>query len=346
MIQETRKILIIGGITWRETDHPRLGGTTVLMDNFIDYCIKHHVPHVVIPTNKYYGSLAGVRNLLIVLSGLIKQAKRGDVAMVNVSSKPGLITLFPIVELFSHVLGSQVVCRQFAGSVHKYLDAKRYRKRIALHYLKKTKVSFFETEELLKWFENNGFKAVWFPNVRKSSGLMVSKLYEKRLVFLAQVYEDKGVDILLRISNRLPSDYQIDIFGPITSKKYTEEYFKQFRAQYKGTLKPDEVAKTLAQYNIMVFPTWWHSEGYPGVIIEAFSVGMPVISTRQGGIPELIVDGESGLLTDVKDEDAFEDAILSINQKRYEELCIGAMKRFEAYNSELVNPRIVSTILD
>jgi glycosyltransferase involved in cell wall biosynthesis len=346
MIQETRKILIIGGITWRETDHPRLGGTTVLMDNFIDYCIKHHVPHVVIPTNKYYGSLAGVRNLLIVLSGLIKQAKRGDVAMVNVSSKPGLITLFPIVVFFSSLLGLQVVCRKFAGSVHKYLEAKKYRKKIALHYLKRTKVSFFETEELLKWFEKNGCKAAWFPNVRESCGLKVPKLFEKRLVFIAQVYEDKGVDILLHISNRLPNDYQIDIFGPIISEKYTEEYFKQFRACYKGTLKPEEVARTLAQYNVMVFPTWWHSEGYPGVIIEAFSVGMPVISTRQGGIPEMIVNGESGLLTDVKDENAFEDAILSINQKRYEELCTGAMKRFEVYNSELVNPRIVSKILD
>ena len=60
----------------------------------------------------------------------------------------------------------------------------------------------------------------------------------------------------------------------------------------------------------------------------------------------MIVDGESGILTDIKDENAFEEAILSINQKRYEELCFGAMKRFETYNSEVVNPQIVSAILD
>lgn len=346
MMRETKKILIIGGITWRDTDHPHLGGTTVLMDNFIDYCIAHSVPHVVIPTNKYDGRFSGIKNLLVVLNGLFRQAKHGDVAMVNVSSKPGLITLFPFVVIVSRLIGLQVVCRQFAGSVHKYLDAKTYRKRIALHYLKKTKVSFFETEELLSWFAKNGFKAKWFPNVRESSGFKVSEHFKKRLVFLAQVYEDKGVDILLHISNRLPNDYQIDIYGPITSEKYTEDYFKQFRAQYKGILKPEEVARTLSQYNVMVFPTWWHSEGYPGVIIEAFSVGMPVISTRQGGIPEMIVDGESGILTDIKDENAFEEAILSINQKRYEELCFGAMKRFETYNSEVVNPQIVSAILD
>ncbi len=344
MPKQGKKILIIGGITWRDTDHPHFGGATVLMDNFIDYCKVHGVHHVVIPTNRYYGRAAGVKNLLVMLSEFIKHAKRGDVAMVNVSSSLGLITLLPLIVILSRIFGLQAVCRQFAGSIHKYLNAKSYRKRIALHYLRKTKVSFFETEELISWFENNGYNAVWFPNVRNESQYHVSEKYDKRLVFLAQIYEDKGVDILLRISNRLPDDYKIDIYGPITSSKYTEDYFKLFRAHYKGTLKPEEVTKTLGQYNMMVFPTWWHSEGYPGVIIEAFSVGMPVISTRQGGIPEMIKDGESGLLTNVKDEEAFEKAILSVDQQRYDELRKGAEKRFEVFNSELVNPIIISMI--
>ena len=343
---QEKKILIIGGITWRDTDHPHLGGTTVLLDNYIEFCKEHSIPHVVVPTNKYYGLFAGVRNFIVMLNGFCKYAKRGDVAMVNVSSKSGLITLFPAVVMLSRLFGLQAICRKFAGSIHKYLDAKSYRKKIALHYLKKTKVSFFETEELINWFDKNGYHAVWFPNVRKESPYHVSNNFEKRLVFLAQVYEDKGVDILLRISNRLPEEYKIDIYGPIKGDKYTEDYFKQFRAKYKGTLKPEEVTETLSHYNLMVFPTWWHSEGYPGVIIEAFSVGMPVISTRQGGIPEMIIDGASGILTNVKDEEAFERAILSVDQKRYDELRKGAEHRFEVYNSDLVNPKITDTMLD
>lgn len=341
-----KKLIIIGGITWQNTNQPRLGGTTVLMDNYIDYCKANNVPHVVIPTNKYQGRLASLRNLLVLLREFYRYAKRGDVAMVNISSKRGIITLFPVVVILCRIFGLQTVCRMFAGSIHLYLEAKSYRKIIALHYLKKTKVSFFETKELIKWFEKNDYKADWFPNVRKESPFHVPERYEKKLIFLAQVYEDKGVDILLNISNRLPKDYKIDIYGPIIGDKYTEDYFNQFKAEYKGTLKPEEVAKTLSQYNLMVFPTWWHSEGYPGVIIEAFSVGMPVISTRQGGIPEIIVDGESGILSNVKDEEDFERAILSVDQNKYDALRNGAEKRFAIYNSDLVNPRITSTMLD
>ena len=344
-MSKEKKILIIGGITWRDTDQPHLGGTTVLMDNFIDYCKEHSIPHVVIPTNTYHGRLANIRNFGVLLKGFFRYAKHGDVAMVNVSSKPGIITLFPAVVILCRLFGLQAVCRQFAGSIHKYLDAKPYRKRIAMHFLKKAKVSFFETEELISWFEQNGYKAVWFPNVREGSPFRVEGHYGKRLVFLAQVYEEKGVDILLRISNRLPEDYLIDIYGPIIESKYTNEYFSQFRAQYKGALRPDEVAKTLANYNIMVLPTYCQSEGYPGVIIEAFSVGMPVLSTRIGGIPEMIKDGKSGLLVEAYDEAAFENAILSVDQQKYDELRKGAEERFDVYNSNIVNPRIVSTIL-
>ena len=346
MHAKQKKILIIGGISWKNTDHPQIGGTTVLMDNFIEYCEAHNVPHVVIPTNKYQGRFGALHNVFLMISRFIYHARKDDVAMVNISSKTGIVFLFPLVVLLSRLFGLEVVCRKFAGSIHNYLDASLWRKRIALWCLKKTKVSFFETEALLSWFHNNGYEAAWFPNVRNSNPYEVSPIYKKKLVFLAQVYEDKGIDILLRLSNQLPNDYILDIYGPITDARYNEEFLNHFRAQYKGVLKPEDVAKTLAQYNVMVFPTWWHSEGYPGVIIEALSVGMPVVSTRIGGIPEMIEDGKTGLLVGIKDEKAFEKAVLSIDQQRYERLREDAKKRFDVYNADIVNPRIVSEMME
>ena len=339
------KLLIIGGITWKNTNHPSLGGTTVLMDNFINYCKKNNIPHIVIPTNKYNGHLKGARNMIVLLASFFKYAKRGDVAMVNISSRSGLVTLLPIIECVSKLKGVEVACRKFAGSVHRYLSQKPLVKKIAIYCLKKTKVSFFETEELVSWFANNGYQGEWFPNVREATTNRVPMNYAKRFVFVSQVFEDKGVDILLNLSNKLPNDYVIDIYGPIRDEKYNDDYFCKFRANYKGLLKPEEVTSKLAEYNIMIFPTWWHSEGYPGVIIEAFSVGMPIISTNIGGIPELVEDGISGIIVPVKDSNSLEKAILSIDEKYYQELRNGAEHRFDTYNSEIVNPRIVKRLL-
>lgn len=339
------KIIIVGGVTWRNTAHSHLGGTTVLMENFIDYCDKEGVPNVVVPSNKYYGHYSSLKNLIDVLIGFLKVAQRGDVAMVNISSRTGVFTLLPFILLLSKIYGVEVVCRKFAGSINKYLDNNCIKKKIALYLFKKTKISFFETMDIIKWLEKNGYKGHWFPNVREGSAFRTPDRYDKRLVFVGQVYEDKGVDILVRLSNRLPNDYQIDIYGPVVDPKYNEEFFGRYKANYKGTLKPEAVAQTLASYNIMVLPTWWNSEGYPGVIIEAFSVGLPVISTRIGGIPEMVVDGECGYLVDAKDEIGLEKTVLSISQKTYESLKEGALRNFEVYDSDKVNARIVSQMI-
>ena len=342
---QSQKILLIGGITWPGTANPRFGGTTVLMDNLIEYCKDHQIPHVVIPTNKYYGRFKGIRNLILMVCKFLHYSHRGDVAMINVSSRVGIITLFPLVYILSRLCGMQTVCRQFAGNIHRYLDAKSYRKRIALHFLKKTKVSFFETEELLSWFKRNGYEAEWFPNVRNSNEYTVSPTFNKRFVFVAQLYEEKGVDIILRLSNRLPDDYSFDIYGPLVDPKYNEEYFHNYRARYCGVLKPEDVVRTLSQYNIMAFPTFWPAEGYPGVIIEALSIGMPVISTKTGGIPEMIENGKNGLLVNIKDEEAFEQAIRSVDHISYTSLRKEAEKKFDSYNADMVNPRIIKEIL-
>lgn len=52
-----------------------------------------------------------------------------------------------------------------------------------------------------------------------------------------------------------------------------------------------------------------HHDPFPGVVLEALSMGTPVIGTRSGGIPEQIIPGETGLLVERNDSDAVLNAI-------------------------------------
>jgi glycosyltransferase involved in cell wall biosynthesis len=56
----------------------------------------------------------------------------------------------------------------------------------------------------------------------------------------------------------------------------------------------DCVKKLMEQMDILVLPSY--GEGFPLVLLEAMSIGLPVIASRVAGIPEMIVDGETGIL--------------------------------------------------
>lgn len=338
-------LLIIGGITYYDTAHPRIGGTTVLMENFISYCCKEEIPFVHISSNKYVGRFASLRNAAYVVWQAFMYMRRCRVVMVNISSRGGVLTLLPMMRFIAKLFNKPTIYRQFGGNLHKCLEQRLLRKRLALRVIKSCLISFCETQEMIKYFEREGCKVAWFPNVRKRNNHKVSGEYNKRFVFVSQLKESKGVDLILKASNQLPNDIVIDIYGPIVEAKYTSEYFSNYKAKYCGLLNPKDVTQTLADYNILLFPSFWEGEGYPGIVIEALSVGMPVIATRWGGIPEIINDGKDGILIAPKDGDALKEAMSSINQQLYEILLKNVKTLFDNdYDSDAVNKRIIELI--
>jgi glycosyltransferase involved in cell wall biosynthesis len=58
-----------------------------------------------------------------------------------------------------------------------------------------------------------------------------------------------------------------------------------------------------AEADIFAFPTYYSAESFPLVILEAMSSGLPVLSTPEGAITEIVVDGVTGLLAPQRDPD-------------------------------------------
>jgi glycosyltransferase involved in cell wall biosynthesis len=69
----------------------------------------------------------------------------------------------------------------------------------------------------------------------------------------------------------------------------------------------DRPAEVIAAADVVVLPSL--SEGLPGVLIEAGLSGVPVVATRVGGAPDIVVDGETGLLVPPGDPQAMAAAI-------------------------------------
>ncbi len=77
--------------------------------------------------------------------------------------------------------------------------------------------------------------------------------------------------------------------------------------QFRGALNHDQVRALYAGCDAFVLPSF--AEGIPVVLMEAMASGLPCVSTRIAGIPELILDGESGFLTSPSSLDELTDRL-------------------------------------
>jgi glycosyltransferase involved in cell wall biosynthesis len=108
----------------------------------------------------------------------------------------------------------------------------------------------------------------------------------------------------------------LDLYGPV--REGYEECFQALLEQageavtHHGYVDHGEMLRSYPNYDVLVLPTTYPGEGYPGVIIEALANGLPVIATRWRAIPEIVKDGENGLLCEPKDIDSLADCLTRI----------------------------------
>ena len=94
-----------------------------------------------------------------------------------------------------------------------------------------------------------------------------------------------------------------------------------------------DVNQILKAFDIFVFPSL--TEGLPLVVIEAMATGLPIVASHVGGIPELVVNGETGFLVSPASKEEIKEAIIKLlnNPELRKEMGQIARKRFETHFS-------------
>ena len=136
------------------------------------------------------------------------------------------------------------------------------------------------------------------------------------LLFFGRLSREKGVDALadafLSIVDRLP-DWRLVIAGEGPEceavKAQLAEHPKGNRVELVGFQQGEALRRLVERASLAVSPSRWR-ENMPYSIVEAFSVGTPVVGTRIGGIPELVTEGGTGFLAEPDDASSLAEAIL------------------------------------
>ncbi len=139
------------------------------------------------------------------------------------------------------------------------------------------------------------------------------------IVVTARLVEKKGLDLLLRAVAELPSA-RLEIIGDGPDRASLEALSAELgladRVVFRGALTYDDVRATLARASIFALPAReaadGDTDGLPVAILEAMAHRLAVVSTPIAGIPEAIVDGETGRLVPPEDVAALTAALAEL----------------------------------
>ncbi|MBP5440937.1 MAG: glycosyltransferase [Fibrobacter sp.] len=161
-----------------------------------------------------------------------------------------------------------------------------------------------------------------------------------KILFVGRHIERKGICYLIEAAKYLPKDkFEIRIVGV---GDLTEQLKQQAAAVndgaeiiFTGKLSPEDLANEYKTANVFTLPAIvdhkGDTEGLGVVLIEAMELGLPIVASNVGGIPDVVVDGESGILVPEKDPVALADAFkcLEADPTLIQKLLAGARKRIE-----------------
>ena len=143
---------------------------------------------------------------------------------------------------------------------------------------------------------------------------------EVRLLTVARLVEKKGIDVALRtlgsLRDELPA-LRYDVIGDGPRRAELQALAATLgiadRVRFVGPVANDAVQQAMRDADLFVLPSLTASsgdeEGTPTVLIEAAYARLPVLATRHAGIPDIVADGESGMLVTENDPAALADGL-------------------------------------
>lgn len=212
------------------------------------------------------------------------------------------------------------------GTLHEKLATGNY----DLEPYKKLKAIYVQSPRIVEGLKklginnaihvNNSKRIDYIPEISKRNNDKV------RFVFLSRVHPDKGCAMIVNSSKRLnelgyKDKFRVDFYGKV------DERYSEFlpmiepvdNVNYKGflDLTDNKGYDTLATYDMMLFPTYWDGEGFPGIVIDAYISGVPIIASNWS-CNEDVVDEKTGVIIPHHNEEALFEIMKAVLDGKYD----------------------------
>ncbi len=172
-----------------------------------------------------------------------------------------------------------------------------------------------------------------------------------RFVYVGGITAVKGLEVLqaafAQLTQSLPPDKPIELHlygaGP---DELVQKLQNTSGVHFHGKIENTLLRQRLPTYDAFVFPSRYTNEGHPGVLIEAFMAGLPVIASNLPGIDEIIEDEVNGLLIESDSVPALTEAMqrLVVDSDFRQQLSTGSMTSSYNFDVQNVAPQLTAAM--
>lgn len=296
---KTKKIALIGALGNGEpTSSGQIIRTTILYNELK----KHYGESNIVVANT---TLLSGRPLSFVLSFI--KAILFTNRIIVILSINGMRRIWPILafmaknfnkRVFNNVIGGNLV-----SSADKYPEL--------LRYMRSFEINWVQSETMQEGLAHRGVhNTEWLPNSKPISILKPDEIgsfegLPYKFCTFSRISKPKGIEVAIEAIKQINTEagktlVTLDIYG-----KPDDDYEVCFEnlmqevpeyIKYGGVIPFDQSVETLRTYYMLLFPTTFNGEGFPGTVIDAYASGTPVIASSWSFNTEFIKDGETGLI--------------------------------------------------
>ena len=239
----------------------------------------------------------------------------------------GLRIVAPIYNFFNKFYKRKLIYIVIGG----FLPAFLHKHPNYIKMLNKYEALFVQTPNLKKDLSEQGIKNIEMmtnfklQRIRPINDIHINNNKTIELCVLSRLTEDKGIEDAIEAVKLVNKELDgrkvhLDLYG-IVPDYYEERFNKVINCnsdivEYKGVANYNQTADVLKNYFALLFPTYFHGEGFAGCLIDAFFAGIPVIATDWLYNKDIVKQNKNGILVSIKSPTDISKAILKLYSDR------------------------------
>lgn len=246
--------------------------------------------------------------------------------IVILPAQNGVKLITPLLVFFNLFLGKKLHYAVVGGWLPSLIKDKPF-----LQFcLKKFRGIYVETTVMKNALEKMNFSNIAVLRNCKSLNILsegeLKQNVEKPIKFciFSRIMKQKGIEDAVYAVDKAnekngSNSCCLDIYGQIDNQEISwfENLEKKFPKNicYRGVVPFDKSVDALKEYDALLFPTLFYTEGVPGTIIDAYAAGLPVISSRWESFSDVVDDGVTGFGYEFGSRDALYALICDLIDK-------------------------------